>query len=53
MSVWLDGGDFLANLTADEEVTRRLDAGALAKLFDPAWHTRRVDDIFSRVFGKG
>ncbi len=53
MSVWQDGGDFLANLTADKEVTRRLDAGDLANLFDPAWHTRRVDDIFARVFGTG
>ena len=52
-SVWQDGGDFLANLTADQEITRRLDAGALAKLFDPAWHTRRVDEIFARVFGTG
>ena len=52
-SVWQDGGDFLANLTADQEITRRLDAVALAKLFDPAWHTRRVDEIFARVFGTG
>ncbi len=53
LSVWQDGSDFLANLTADKEVTGRLDAGALAALFDPAWHTRRVDEIFSRVFGTG
>ena len=53
MSVWQDGGDFLASLTADKEITRRLDAGALAKLFDPDWHTRRVDEIFARVFGTG
>ena len=53
MSVWEDGGDFLASLTADEEITERLDAGALAALFDTGWHTRRVDEIFARVFGTG
>ena len=53
MSVWEDGGDFLASLTADEEIARRLDAGALAALFDTGWHTRRVDEIFARVFGTG
>ena len=53
MAVWEDGGDFLASLTADEEIARRLDAGALAALFDTGWHTRRVDEIFARVFGTG
>jgi adenylosuccinate lyase len=51
MSVWDGGGDFLTKLQADAEVTGHLDGDALAALFDAAWHTRRVDEIFERVFG--
>ncbi len=51
MAVWQDGGNFLAALQADAAVAACLDQAALAELFDLGWHTRRIDDIFARVFG--
>ncbi len=44
-------GGFADLLAADKAVSRRLDAAELAALFDPTWHTRHVDEIFTRVFG--
>ena len=52
MRVWEEGGSFLELLKADAEVTERLDADALAGLFDPAYHLSHVDTIFERVFGR-
>jgi adenylosuccinate lyase len=51
MRVWQGGGDFLALLNADPEVSKALSPGELAALFDLGYHTRHVDHIFSRVFG--
>jgi adenylosuccinate lyase len=53
MRVWQDGGDFLALLKADAEVSGALSAGELEALFDLAYHTKHVDDIFARVLGGG
>ena len=53
MAVWDEGGSFRERLAADAEVAARLDATALDSLFDPAYHTARVDEIFDRVFGGG
>ena len=50
--VWQDEGDFLALLAADSEVTRYLDAAALAELFDLQPYLRHVETIFARVFGE-
>ncbi len=57
MKVWAGagregGGDFLTLLKADPDVGKYLDADALAALFDLAYHTRHVDTIFTRVFGR-
>ena len=52
MQVWQQGGDFLARLKADAEVSAVLDDDALAELFDLAYHTKNVDAVFARVFGK-
>ena len=52
MAVWQLGGDFLALLQADGEVTGHVDGDALAGLFDLDYHTKNVDVIFERVFGK-
>ncbi len=52
MKAWQEGGDFLAGLQADAEVRGYLSAAALAKLFDLGYHTKHVDRIFRRVFGK-
>jgi adenylosuccinate lyase len=51
MRVWQEGGDFLALLKADPEVSKALSAGELEALFDLAYHTKHVHDIFARVFG--
>jgi len=52
MKVWREGGDFLALLKADPEVTAALDERALEALFDMAYHTKHVGTIFRRVFGE-
>ena len=52
MQVWEKGGDFLTLLQADQEVSRYLSAKRLAALFDLGYHTRQVDTIFKRVFGR-
>jgi adenylosuccinate lyase len=50
MKVWREGGDFLALLKADKQVTKAVPAKQLAELFDLGYHTKHVDRIFSRVF---
>ena len=52
MAVWEKGGDFLAALKADKKVSAHLDASALEALFDLGYHTKHVDTVFKRVFGK-
>jgi adenylosuccinate lyase len=51
MRVWQEGGDFLALLESDAEVSKTLSAAELEALFDLAYHTKHVDDVFARVFG--
>jgi adenylosuccinate lyase len=51
MRVWQEGEDFLALLKADPEVAKVLSDRELEALFDLAYHTKHVDDIFARVFG--
>ena len=51
MKVWEQGADFYSELCADDEVTSRLSPAQLKALFDPAYHTKHIDMIFSRVFG--
>ncbi len=43
MRVWEEGGDFLALLKADPEVSKALSAGDLEALFDLGYHTNHVD----------
>jgi adenylosuccinate lyase len=45
-------GAFQRFLKNDRGVTAKLDAGALDALFDLGHHTKHVDTIFARVFGK-
>ncbi len=52
MPVWLEGKDFRDLLGADPEVTAALSADALDALFDLGYHTKHVDTIFRRVFGR-
>jgi adenylosuccinate lyase len=45
-------GAFQKFLKSDSEVAAKLDAAALDALFDLGHHTKHVDTIFARVFGK-
>ncbi|MGF1561739.1 MAG: adenylosuccinate lyase [Geminicoccaceae bacterium] len=52
MAAWAEGRPLLSLLKADPEVTAHLAADELASLFDLDYHTRQVDVIFQRVFGR-
>ena len=52
MQAWQGGGDFLALLKADAEVTKALTAEQIEACFDMGYHTKAVDGIFARVFEK-
>jgi adenylosuccinate lyase len=52
MPVWRGDGQFLDLLKADKEVAAHLSPKELEKLFDLGYHTKHVNTIFKRVFGK-
>jgi adenylosuccinate lyase len=52
MPVWRGKGDFLALLRDDPQVTAKLSLEEIQSLFDPAYHLKHVDTIFTRVFGR-
>jgi adenylosuccinate lyase len=52
MKVWEEGADFLTELKADSDVTAKISAAELEELFDITYHTKNVDVIFKRVFGR-
>ncbi|ADM10146.1 adenylosuccinate lyase [Parvularcula bermudensis HTCC2503] len=52
MKVWKDGGTLLDCLCTDPQVTAALSRDALEPLFDISYHTKHVDTIFDRVFGR-
>jgi len=52
MRVWQEGANFLDLLKADAEVVALLPAARLEALFDLGYHTKHVDTIFTRVFGR-
>ncbi len=52
MKVWNDGGQLLDRLKGDTDVTAKLPVPELEKLFDMGYHTKHIDTIFTRVFGK-
>ena len=52
MESWKEGKDFFELLASDPEVGERLPKDELKKLFDIKQHTKHVDTIFERVFGK-
>jgi adenylosuccinate lyase len=51
MKVWDHGADFLTELKGDPEVMAALPLAELEEKFDLGHHTKRVDAIFTRVFG--
>jgi len=52
MPAWRGEGNFLDLLKADPAVAAVLDAKTLEGFFDEAHHTKHVDTIFARVFGR-
>jgi adenylosuccinate lyase len=52
MPVWRGEGQFLDLLKKDKDVAAHLSATELEALFDLEYHTKHVDTIFDRVFGK-
>ncbi|KJF74099.1 MULTISPECIES: adenylosuccinate lyase [Rhizobium/Agrobacterium group] len=52
MRVWEQGADFLEELLGDEEVRAALPENVIREKFDLGYHTKHVDTIFARVFGK-
>jgi len=52
MKVWEHGADFQTELLADPEVTAALSPAEIAEKFDLGYHTKHVETIFARVFGK-
>ena len=44
-----DKSDFKPLLEADPEVTSRLTQDEIDEIFNPAYYTKRVDDIFERI----
>ena len=52
MKVWETRVSLLDLLAGDADVTKYLSRKELSALFDLAWHTKHVDTIFKRVFGK-
>jgi adenylosuccinate lyase len=52
MAAWDGKGRFSDLLKVDPEITRHLDAQTIDGLFDPAYHLKHVDTIFTRVFGQ-
>ncbi|MEQ9609582.1 MAG: adenylosuccinate lyase [Kiloniellaceae bacterium] len=52
MKVWGGEGDFLALLKSDPEIAGKIADEKLAACFDASYHTKHVDTIFTRVFGK-
>ena len=52
MQVWERGANFLELLQGDADVTAKLSKDQIAALFDLGYHTKNVDTIFKRVFGR-
>ncbi|MCU0306995.1 MAG: adenylosuccinate lyase [Thermoleophilia bacterium] len=49
MRAWETGTPLRDLLAADDQAAGRLSAADLDALFDPAWHTRHVDEVMERV----
>ena len=52
MKVWEDNKDFQDELLSDKDVRHFLGEKDIREKFDLAYHTKSVDTIFKRVFGK-
>ena len=52
MEVWEHGKDFSKLLKADKEIRKAMSAAEIDDCFSLEYHTKNVDYIFKRVFGK-
>ncbi|MFN3847421.1 MAG: adenylosuccinate lyase [Paracoccaceae bacterium] len=52
MKVWEQGADFKTELLNDADVLKALTPAQIEEKFDIGYHTKHVDTIFARVFGK-
>ena len=52
MQVWEKGKDFRKLLKADKEIKQAMSASEIDECFSLDYHTKNVDYIFKRVFGK-
>ena len=52
MKVWAENKDFQVELLSDKEVRSFLTEEDIRKKFDLRYHTKNVEKIFQRVFGK-
>jgi adenylosuccinate lyase len=52
MKVWEKNSDFFSELKADKDVIAKIGIAELEALFDVSYHTKNVDVIFKRVFGR-
>ncbi len=52
MKVWEEGKDFLTELKKDKKVKASMTDKEIEALFDLTYHTKHIDTIFNRVFGK-
>ncbi len=52
MAAWSAGGSFQQRLKADPIVAKKMKPAQIDALFDLGYHTKHVDTLFARVFGK-
>ena len=52
MKVWQNGQNFLSSLKSDKEVTEKISSDELESFFELDYHTKHVNTVFQRVFGK-
>jgi adenylosuccinate lyase len=52
MKVWQENARFPDLLKADPEVSAKMSESEIDALFDMSYHTKHVDTIFKRVFGR-
>ncbi|AKU90037.1 adenylosuccinate lyase [Vulgatibacter incomptus] len=52
MKFYEEGTDFLEALLADEDLRKHLSEDEIRGVFELGYHTKHVDEIFRRVFGK-
>ena len=52
LKVWQNGQNFLSSLKSDKEVTEKISSDELESFFELDYHTKHVNTVFQRVFGK-